>query len=238
MATKIIGLLTRSIILIMERNAQPSFKRNKVKLPPIQFNSMKKDILTKQQVKSMIKSMQPPAEIKWKDTDLNSSGVTSAGIVTLLSGISQNATANGRVGNVVNLDRLEFRFSTTVASADVTNGVRLIIFQWCSEQTVPSLGDVLENTGSAIVTTSQFNGDHTNSNTLRIMFDKLYPLNINGMAQSVLSIVLNPIKRKLVYETSTASLGNGEIYCAIVSDSNVSANPSFQYDARLYYSDS
>jgi len=209
--------------------------------------------VTKQQVRQMMDSrLISLVEAKYKDVDIIGTPINDVGLVSSLSDIAQGINANQRIGDSVDIESLECRWSLLVG--DATNVARIILFQW-HNNTVPIAGNILQNTGVDYVT-SQYQGASQDSYTI------LYDSGPVGLATNWNPLFCGSVKlntkdiasdakstgrvcqkfpsgfKKTIQYNPTFTTGFDKLWSFFVTDSTVIPTPLISFESRLYYLDS
>jgi len=194
-------------------------------------NIAKSQLVTKRQVRDMLRAVEGEKEQKYKDLDLIGTGVSDIGLVSDLTAIAQAVNVNSRVGDIVQISAIDFRMTLTIG--DTTNVGRVIIFQWMPN-TIPVLGQILQNAGVNYVT-SQYQG--STPELYCIMFDT-GPFMLSGSYPiKCISQHLTNMKSKFIQFQPTLTTGAGKLYAAFVTDSTVIPTPLMSFESRIWFTD-
>lgn len=184
-------------------------------------------------------------EMYYLDTSNATEAISYAGDITLVSGIAQGDDANNRSGNSCMPRSLELRAEMTGNGSSIGNGVTmrcLIVQDKENTGTTPTVADILQTTGSTLVTTSPYNVDHLAR--YHILFDRCYSLNCHN---SLTATTFVPERKELykrvklnnkLYFTGSASsdVYKNALYVVWACDVNTN-DPVVQWYTRLAYND-
>lgn len=168
------------------------------------------------------------AEKKYYPYD-NTSTVSTTGNMLFLSSIPQGDTDTTRDGDSIYIRSIQINF--TVAYADAYNQLRFILFQWLP-QTTPTLADILLH--PTYPTISVFN--HDSRRNYRILKDRRCIVDADDPTCMLKIYSYNKFIRKIQY-TGGTTVGNNNIYCLAVSDSNVVNDPSISWSGKINFTD-
>lgn len=196
----------------------------------------------KKQVKSLIRHVQ---ELKYHVTEAIGQQISTTPTIQDLTAITQGDTDQTRDGDRLQLaGKIDFRFHLFIG--DSSNVVRVIIFQWHPNST-PSAGQILLNGPTGVIDyLSTYS--HDNRQEYRILFDKVYSLIGDGVADVSAYTTLTQIVRvyrislkkatKMVQFAAATVDGTNKIYILRVSDSNAIPYPLMGYQAKVFFRDS
>ncbi len=191
-------------------------------------------------IKNDIKWLKKNVEFKFIDTTLTDVDCSSAGTVTYISGMLENALVNGRVGREVTARRIAIR-----GKIENTNGtpvdtlVRIILFRkrHVHGTTVP-LTELLSFGGSAIpLAWRQMNHKFE----YKVMFDTTFTMDTltHSLIPFKLVYKLNHTQR---FDAAGAGVGeceeNGLFLVALSEVASGANNPTMDFSARYSYADS
>jgi len=191
-------------------------------------------LVTKKQVRDMLRSQQQKSEIKSKDYSAINLSSTSP-IMTQISSISVGTSISTRIGDQVRINHLNIRYLITLA--DTTNVVRLIFFQWkIDNTTAPTDSDIYAVTGSQ-ETTSQYN-HYAEETNMKVLWDSgALLLSTNRPQISGVLNFTNTLLSLLTYNAGSSSTGLNQIYYCFTTDSVAAPSPNLQMDTRVYFTD-
>ncbi len=162
------------------------------------------------------------------------SGALSASTTIAFSSqtnISQGTADTSRDGDEIIVKNMRYRF--TIAAADTTNVVRLILFWW-DQATTPVLADLFSDAAGDVNSVL----DNPNGNA-RVIMDKTVALSTTGSNNVVFHRFDKFYKRgiKVEYGSSTATdLRRNELVLAYVSDSGAVTHPTVDYRGIIEFS--
>ena len=105
--------------------------------------SLRKQVIN---VKKSVKEIRNKEELKYLDTFMNGTAITTAGVLILLNGMTLGDTVSNRQGDSITPTSIQCRFTGQAsATIDEEAFVRHIVF-WDSQPNgaAPSVGDVLD----------------------------------------------------------------------------------------------
>lgn len=196
-------------------------------------------LATKKYVKKIIHK---ETETKYRDLSLAAQPyLVALGATTIvdLCDIPQGNTDISRVGDKITIRGLEMRFELTVA--DVTNALRIIVFQWYPNTSLPAAPT--NPVGSSIladVTTYPWlsNYVHDYQNQYGVLYDKLF--NLNTVNKPTIEFKIKPRMRyvkKTINFTGGTNDGSNKLFMLLVSDSGAGPNPSVRVQSRIRFDD-
>jgi len=194
----------------------------------------------KAQVRSMISAI-TDRELKYFDNAFNGVAVSSTATIFDLSLVSQGAAANQRNGQ--DIEPQHFEAQITVTAADVTNVVRVILFQHKPNSSLspPLANQLLDPLSGTISGTVDA---HCAINTFfqkeyRVLEDMTLVMAANST--SAIIDVGKTLSRtrlpKSIGYNSVANTGEGHICLFLISDSAVLPEPAWTGQMRLRFFD-
>jgi len=188
-------------------------------------------LVTKKQVRDMIKSAKDDQELKYKDVDVIGTGVNDIGVITDLCSVAQAVNVNSRIGDIIEIKSLEFRLTLTIG--DTTNVGRIIIFQWF-QLVAPVAGNILQNSGTDYVT-SQYAGQLPES--YAILFDSGPFALSSAFPIKCITQKFTHFKKRYIEFNPTFTTGINKLYAFFVTDSTVVPTPLISFESRLWFVD-
>jgi len=194
----------------------------------------------------------PPIRSDPKVTDFYyaATAVTSSGtILNLLANLtSGTGYLNNFVGRQLTPIGLDIRYqvigcqSNALAASDLTNNVRVMIFQW-DDAVTPTVAGVLQAASTNMMSPILI----TNYDNITVLHDKLYSTWItsfdatSGYANSnaytrrkyIKGFRINPI----TWNSGAVDPQKGGLYALLISDSGVTPNPFVTLTSRLTFND-
>lgn len=188
----------------------------------------------KKKVRAVI---QDAAEHKWIDTTANTT-VSSTGTFFQMPIPTQGSTRNERVGDDINIRSWNWRIAMTVASADVTNFIRIIVFSWnqLAALGAPTTADILDAPLNPIVSTI---GRYSLAEKrMTLVYDRVFKLSSFGDSYTQFHKI-NIFGKRLPHKRQDIAGGNavGLMYMLAISDSSAAAHPGFNYYNRFTFTD-
>lgn len=193
-------------------------------------------------VKIVRRGARRKGELKFFNSDINGTAITTTATITQISPIPQGVSDTDRVGDSLDYVSLEVRYTVNVG--DPTNIVRVLFYQWFPSATTPIIADfLLPGSGG---TTQQF--DSLDSHDYRTQFHKIHDNLIvccgNGTAN--FPITTNSIQsfrfkvsnfRKKVQFVGGTTSGDNQLYIVYLCDSAILPNPSIRMTCKILYTD-
>lgn len=211
--------------------------------------------MTKQQVRDMLRSREPM--LKFNDNvTLSAVPVDFAGVITYLSQIplSSSGAPNQRIGNNVELDSLELRYTwgSPVSFADVYSTCRLIIGQWKGVYaswynpgagSSPLVPDVLQDSSLGAVSGPlapfAYFGSKESSHAYKVLYDKIVRIGPGGPVADGDDVFLS-LKGVSSFTGTTGAAtesSNGGLFLVAVTDSGATPDPLLSYSIRTWWRD-
>lgn len=208
----------------------------------------KMEKLTTTQKKQVRRMIARAHEDKFIDDYTNiSAGVTSSGTVTQLGVPAQGTGVSQRVGDTIEVKRIELQY--VLAGGDVYNNIRVIVFKWNvdSNLSAPTLASVLYTTNVTPVI-APYVWDNIKSKEVQIVYDRTHSLSYGCQLATVSSNGIETQHQKVnlfgkrlharkVEVDQGGTTGYGIYYILFVSDSAITPNPTFGFNARIVYED-
>ncbi len=173
-------------------------------------------------------------------SNLTTTATSQSGVITYVSGVAQGTDFNNRVGDSIKVQHITLTGYFTRAGTD---GVaRIILFRDTENQGASPVGsDLLNNTGSVNVVTSQINWFNHNPNAEKnrfvILFDEMVAITSNDTNVTFQYSAPSEIHARYRGTGGTsASAAEGALFTCIVTDQ--AANfPTCTYSLQLTYTD-
>lgn len=186
----------------------------------------------KRQVKTIISRKMEKKEFPFFVVNGSAS---STGTIVDCCAIPQAAGNGSRIGNNIELKKIEFRYS--YAAGDATQVCRLILFQWKNDSgpDPPSVAEIIQD-----LTNNPWLGDYRydERTEFNILYDRLHFLDSTGNGAGGAHVIVNPKKmKKEVPFNNALTSGNNKIYLLYISDSNALPNPTFNIYGTITYTD-
>lgn len=159
----------------------------------------------------------------------------TTGYVLHLTSISQGDGASTRDGNSILLRSVQSRFS--LYSADATQVIRVIYFQWFPEST-PTVTDILSNTYTGDVNLVNSPYELHARSQFRILADRTYALEGSSNELAIDRIMVKKFARRMVtFDTTSTTAPINGLYMLVVSDSGAVSHPYIHVVNQVNYSD-
>lgn len=205
-------------------------------------NAGVKELLTRSDVTHIVKRVtSKEAEKKYHEVEVYDGGVSSGATISDLSAIVRGTGFNQRTGIRATPTFLVFKYQVTIS--DVTNRIRVILFQW-KPTSDPAVGQILKTPDQGIGLYGGLEMYDTFQRENRvILYDQSHLLDSSTPTEMVsVSLNLKKMKRRqqrdIIWgEGDATTTHSGGIYLYVVSDSGAVAHPTISYVSRLYYID-
>jgi hypothetical protein len=173
------------------------------------------------------------AELKYVDaTPLAASTLTTTMTTTMMSAISAGTSVNGRIGELVLNEKLEYRLSFTVG--DATNIFRFMVLiddQPNGAAFVQT--DLFENAADP---TSPLNWQY--AKRFRVLKDRVFTLDTyNPTLTMNETIMINALCKYNGTSNAIANIATGPVYVVMLSDSGAVPQPTVSGNIRLWFRD-
>lgn len=181
-------------------------------------------------------------------------GGTSGAIISHLTAISQGNTDTTRLGDELHLQRIQVRGTVqnnAGALSNPWNQVRMLIFQYKSQDNNPSVDELLIASTASGGTRSCYSARNQDYlNIYNVLYDKMFIVEgglanasnygSSGRYAQLVNVVvpLKYCKRKIQYEASTSNAVNGIYMVIIGSTASVTQNPTCVMQWTMSYTDS
>jgi hypothetical protein len=192
-----------------------------------------KEVVTKKQVKDMIKSVQ---EVKQLTTAISSgNAIAIGGGISNLSLVAQGDDVNNRSGDIITMKDLHLNLAFFQATAANSVSIRLIVFS-----------DSMGSGGTVGITevlfsanfTSPYLASNVQRNRFKIFHDEMFTMVGATDTQEVTRYLKIPINQKRYFNDATAnatSVGKNTLYMLILGSTTV---PVFAAQHALRFTDS
>lgn len=156
-----------------------------------------------------------------------------AGQITQLLNITQDVTDVARIGDIIKLRTITFRYSVTAASA--SDFLRIIIFQMKENNSwSPNVGYVLN--GNSPTFLSQYSVD--NRPNYQILYDRTHKVDLDDPTTfRVGRVNMKYCKRKIQFYGGSSNNGTGIIYALAISNANTAPGPKIEAEINFFYTD-
>lgn len=226
----------------------------------------KKDQVQDKKIKNLkhsVAKIQKGIEVKYDDTYINASPV-SAGVLTLLNGLSLGTTDDTRVGNSIRMTSLNLRWYATsnALKINVPSHFRMILLiDRASNGAAPNLSDIIDSNSAAPNLLFGYNPD--NLKRFKILYDRYFTirpnvLSVSGDAGGALPVAVTTTTAQTLpeitgphnlniklnnhvqfnsFNTGTISdINTGSLYLCLYTDYTTNA-PLFIGNARMRFKD-
>lgn len=195
--------------------------------------------LARQQALAVFKTQ---VEEKYIDTASTGISVDYTGSLGLFTMPSAGTGVSGRVGDVITITRLEFKYSIVIA--DTTNLVRVVLFKWNNDDAsfTPGVTDIIQggDNTTAYAALFRYSWDHSRAKDFEILYDKCHQLTSQGEQAQVHQVQLwgkGLGSNSKIQLNSGATTGLGRYGLLYISDSAAVSHPTLIYTCRLTYTD-
>lgn len=182
-------------------------------------------------------------------------GATAGVVLEHLLDIAQNTTDTGRIGDEIYLKHIKVRGiiqNNVGAASNAFNDIRVMVFQYKSQDNAPSADELLLNNAISGATRAAYSARNQDyMNIYNVLYDKTYHVeqgtpNAANYASSgsyskhvEFSVPLKRCKRKIQYEAAaTSNTVNGLYLFVIGSSASVASNPTCAFQWAVSYLDS
>lgn len=181
-------------------------------------------------------------EEKYIDTSAAATSVDYIGSVGLFGMPGAGTTSITRVGDLVTVKRLDFKFNLIVA--DTTNIVRVILFKWNNDdaQYAPTVNSIITSTDASTgyAALARYNWDNFKGRDFEVLYDKAFQLCANGEQGQVHQVSLwgkGLGSTPKIQLNTGATTGKGRYGILYISDSAAVSHPTLAYTCRITFSD-
>lgn len=187
--------------------------------------------------KALKRYTQRNVERKYFDVATGASpvGVSTTATSYQICSVPPGTTLTTRIGNSLIMKSLTIRYWIAAATGDLSNLVRIIVFQWYPVViSTPQPTDILE-TSDVLSPYS-----HSSPGQFHVMYDKTYVVDADDPVRNrTIKFFGRRIRKKdLVFNQSGSnSQQQNGIQILLVSDSGAAAHPFVGFHARLTYTD-
>lgn len=192
------------------------------------------NLVNRAQVRQMIDSrVNRLAELKYVDaTPLAASTLTTTMTTTMMSAISAGTSVNGRIGELVLNEKLEYRLSFTVG--DATNIFRfMVLIDDQPNGAAFAQTDLFENAADP---TSPLNWQY--AKRFRVLKDRVFTLDTyNPTLTMNETIMINALCKYNGTSNAIANIATGPVYVVMLSDSGAVPQPTVSGNIRLWFRD-
>lgn len=174
------------------------------------------------------------------DVPSQSTGISTTGtIFGPLSAPAQGDEDTERTGDALRVSSMQIRYQVQVA--DVTNVMRMVMFQWKSSQmAAPQVGEVLQPylPGPAPGIFSPYT--HDSRDNMRILWDSgLLQLAVDdtGNVCGTAYVTKGFLNERKIQFVAGATTGYPHIYLLCISDSGAVTHPTVNFVSRMVYTE-
>lgn len=211
--------------------------------------SLRKQVMN---VKKSVKDLKSKDELKYLDTFINGSSLTSTATLTLLNGMTLGDDVSNREGNQISPTSIQCRYvlGGVATSLDQDIVVRHIVF-WDSQAngSAPSSGDLLDQATISSITIAPYKRQY--QKRFKIVYDKTHVLSpkmadpANATTQILIPLIYKKFKRALgrvvnyrnAQNTGTITdIATNSLYSLFVTN-NAAANATVSAGYRMYFKD-
>lgn len=193
------------------------------------FQSKKRELLDKQQIKQMIDShFKASTELKWFAVNFNSN-LDYGGTVIGLTSVTQGDTDQTRDGDSLNRESIDIPFQ--LIRGDITNAIRIVLFSY-GLNTVPTPSDIWTNLGSSYAPYGIIFPDA--QQYVKVLSDRLY--SVGDVNTNLIDTISLKLSGKMQFASST-STGTNKIYMFAISDSAAASHPTIVGSSTLRFRD-
>lgn len=171
-------------------------------------------------------------ELKFEDIGYTANPTWALGTIAQLLAPAQNVTESGRIGDSINIEKVDIRLNLrTLVAGAVTVRVLLVRAQSnnLSEAEIYQQAYV----GTLGYVHSSFNPDWRS--TFQVLMDKTFQVDANANPHRFLAKTIK-VNKKMTLQNATTNEATGALYWSVVSDQAVATTRMDLY-TRTYYSD-
>jgi len=188
--------------------------------------SKRSNLVTKKQVKSMIKSTVNTALTKKfiltaTGTTVTPASINNSGVMYSLDSVAQGTGNQNRTGNNALVKSITYNANFYADSTDVINNFRVVIFRW-NDNTTAVAGDLFT---SSNYSTSYYNIDNIATGKLIILTDRFLNTGTTASGSKSLHIKLKQNHKIQWNSASAVPAIQGALYIFVVSDSTAIPTP-------------
>lgn len=169
---------------------------------------------------------------------ISASVLSATTIASVLSGNSQGLSdLNNRIGDVINITKLEFAYSALLS--DSTNVLRLILFLYKDMNiTAPDEGAIFDDSSSmATKLYGPLNEDNIKGGRIKVLMDKRIILyNSKNFVGGYIKRTFRGLA-KTTFSGGSTTYGRNMPYFAFVSDSTAVSHPQLEIYHTTHYTD-
>ncbi len=198
--------------------------------------SKRSNLVTKKQVKSMIKttvkaSLQRKFILTATGTTVTPTSITNSGTMYSLDSIAQGSGNQARTGNNARVREISYNGNFYADGTDVINNFRVVIFRW-NDNTTAVAADLFT---SSNYSTSFYNIDHISTGKLHIIMDRF--INTGTTASGSKSIHVKFKQNHPIQWNSASAVPaiQGALYLFVVSDSTAIPSPTIAGNATVIF---
>lgn len=191
--------------------------------------------LVRQQVANELKAQD---ELKTYDVIYSTTASSAGQVLAVTSGIARGNLSSQRQGAQILVKYCQFRMWMSTNTTDIDDTVRVILFQW-SDDTTPTTAAVASTDILADIGTNPFLSaiSRDNGRRMRILHDSMQTMSENGDFAKTLK-VFSKVNSKASWKFNSTNPENGQIYCAVISDSAAIPHPAIKVNFRVRFTDS
>jgi hypothetical protein len=154
------------------------------------------------------------------------------GTITGLNAVTQGDGNDERIGNQIELARLNFRY---YAYANTGNALTRVIIFWDKFNKISTVAELLEDAGSSGVVISPYTYDRVKQ--YQVLFDKTLSHNVDGPNLKNFEITIDLKGKKTVFDLVGTNINKGYLKICTISNLVTTNLPSISWSARLFYKD-
>lgn len=188
-------------------------------------------------------------EIKFLHTQVSNSSITNAGVLDLLSAITQGSTSSTRIGDHLNYKSLIVRgvYGIIDSAYNTWHNIRFIIFLW-HENSVPTVSQIIESPTAGRACSSPFNLENKRAKRFRILFDSGPQWVSSGQVsatsggnqtriEGILPLQVFPLQNMGVQFDTGSVNHNNRLYFLSISDTASASQFKSNFEVVLKYTD-
>lgn len=194
---------------------------------------------TAQNLKAMIKAeLKKNIETKYSNQNHSLVSVDNTGVIYDLTPIPQGTQDIQRIGDEITVKSLQVRLNAI--AGDVTNFLRMVIFQWIpNDANPPTVANILNGQGGTVALVSAYYQNDTLGNNYIVLYDKVFTMSQTGNTAAISRNLYCPMKyaKKRVQFNAATTEGQNKFYVILVSDSAAASHVGIDLVTRMTFSD-
>lgn len=204
----------------------------------------KNKALTRNQRKEVLQLIEEQPEKKYYDETFDAFNASSTPQFWNITQMSQGSLTNERIGSTVRLLSVQYNLHIQYASADSTNTIRVLLFQWKpdNQQDLPAWDQIFQyHTLGAPSKLYELMSPYTlgegGSGVFNMLYDTLFYLDSDNPIQILKGYINKKFLKNITFGDGSLT-GQNHLYLCVVSDSSVVGHPVYSGGTRIRFTDS